>query len=62
MSTKHGVRMPRLSLACLALLLMGSLSTPPISAQVSGGALPGVTVTLENVETGLTRDGLKWVF
>jgi hypothetical protein len=46
------------------------LSTPPISAQVStasldarvtdvdGGALPGVTVTLENVETGLTRVGV----
>jgi hypothetical protein len=68
MSMKHGVRTRRgvfLRLAsCLALLLLGSfsalaqVSTASVEAQVTdvdGGALPGVTVTLENVETGLTR-------
>jgi hypothetical protein len=69
MSMKHGVRTRRggvlLRLAsCLALILLGTLpalaqvSTASVEARVTdvdGGALPGVTVTLENVETGLTR-------
>lgn len=56
--------------SCLALVLLGALPTAPVLAQVStasveahvtdvdGGALPGVTVTLENLETGLTRVGV----
>ncbi|HEX6863051.1 MAG TPA: carboxypeptidase-like regulatory domain-containing protein, partial [Thermoanaerobaculia bacterium] len=68
---KHGVRTRRgvfLRLAsCLALFLLGTLpalaqvSTASVEARVTdvdGGALPGVTVTLENVETGLTRVGV----
>ena len=65
MSMKHGVRTRRgvfLRLAsCLALVLLGAfpalaqVSTASVEARVTdvdGGALPGVTVTLENVETG----------
>jgi hypothetical protein len=68
MSMKHDVRTRRGGLrrlgAILALALLGAL---PVAAQIStasvevhvadtdGGALPGVTVTLENLETGLTR-------
>jgi len=66
MSTKCAVRMHRGG-AFLALVLLGILPIHPAAAQVStasvearvtdvdGGALPGVTVTLENPETGLTR-------
>ncbi|MFL6202600.1 MAG: TonB-dependent receptor domain-containing protein [Thermoanaerobaculia bacterium] len=66
MSTKCAVRMRRGGVF-LALVLLGILPIHPALAQVStasvearvtdvdGGALPGVTVTLENAETGLTR-------
>ncbi len=64
MSMKHGVRTRRGVFLCLALVLLGALpalaqvSTASVEARVTdvdGGALPGVTVTMENVETGLTR-------
>ncbi len=68
MSRKHDVRMRSTALRCwsavLALLLlaafpvMAQVSTANVEAQatdVDGGVLPGVTVTAENLETGLKR-------
>lgn len=68
MSRKHVVRMPSPALRCwsavLALLLlaafpvMAQVSTANVEAHVTdvdGGVLPGVTVTAENLETGLKR-------
>lgn len=71
MSTKRDGRtrrgdFQRLALV-LALMLLAAVPTPAqvstasVEVQVTdgdGGALPGVTVTLENVETGLTRVGV----
>lgn len=71
MSTKRDVRTRRGALQglalVLALMLLGAIptraqvSTASVEVQVDdadGSALPGVTVTLENVETGLTRVGV----
>jgi hypothetical protein len=60
-------RSPRSFAAAFALLLLLAVPAPPAMAQVStasveahvtdndGGALPGVTITLENLDTGLRR-------